>query len=99
MGTDESHFNVSLIVRDKVTRQRPQTTTFEETVKPKRNRTEVLLLTNLNRLANAPTRIEEFKSKLENPHTIDAWQFNFRLLYFELFCPLVKTNFGTVRIT
>ena len=25
---DESHFNVSLIVRDKVTRQCPQTTTF-----------------------------------------------------------------------
>ena len=30
MGSDESHFNVSLIVRDKVTRQYPQTTTFEE---------------------------------------------------------------------
>ena len=30
MGSDESHFNVLLIVRDKVTRQRPQTTTFEE---------------------------------------------------------------------
>ena len=30
MGSDESHFNVSLIVRDKVTRQCPQTTTFEE---------------------------------------------------------------------
>ena len=29
-GSDESHFNVSLIVRDKVTRQCPQTTTFEE---------------------------------------------------------------------
>ena len=28
MGTDNSHFNVSLIVRDKVTRQCPQTTTF-----------------------------------------------------------------------
>ena len=26
MGSDESHFNVSLIVRDKVTRQRPQIT-------------------------------------------------------------------------
>ena len=26
MGSDESHFNVSLIVRDKVTRQYPQTT-------------------------------------------------------------------------
>ena len=28
MGSDESHFNVSLIVKDKVTRQCPQTTTF-----------------------------------------------------------------------
>ena len=28
MGSDESHFNVSIIVRDKVTRQCPQTTTF-----------------------------------------------------------------------
>ena len=28
MGSDESHFNVSLIVRDKVTRQCPHTTTF-----------------------------------------------------------------------
>ena len=28
MGSDESHFNVSLIVRDKVTRQCPQTTIF-----------------------------------------------------------------------
>ena len=28
MGSDESHFNISLIVRDKVTRQCPQTTTI-----------------------------------------------------------------------
>ena len=28
VGSDESHLNVSLIVRDKVTRQCPQTTTF-----------------------------------------------------------------------
>ena len=28
MGSDESRFNVSSIVRDKVTRQCPQTTTF-----------------------------------------------------------------------
>ena len=27
-GSDEIHFNVSLIVRDKVTRQCPQTTTY-----------------------------------------------------------------------
>ena len=43
----ESYFNVSLIMRVKVTRQCPQTTTFEEKGEPKRNRTEVLLLTNL----------------------------------------------------
>ena len=46
-GSDESHFNVSLIVRDKVTRQCPQITNFEEKGEPKRIRTEVLLLTSL----------------------------------------------------
>ena len=34
-GSDESPFNVSLIVRGKVTRQCPQTTTFEEKGEPK----------------------------------------------------------------
>ena len=48
MSSDESHFNVSLIVRDKVTRQCPQTTTFDEKGEPKRIRTEVPLLTNLS---------------------------------------------------
>ena len=43
----ESHFNVSLIVRDKVARQCPQTTIFEEKGEPKRIRTEVPLLTSL----------------------------------------------------
>ena len=43
MGSNESHFNVSLIVRDKVTRQCPRTTTFEEKGDPKRIRTEVPL--------------------------------------------------------
>ena len=47
VGSDENHFNVSLIVRDKVTRQCPQTTTFEEKGEPKQIRTEVLLLTSL----------------------------------------------------
>ena len=47
MGSDESHFNVSLIVRDKVTRLCPQTTTFEDKGVPKRIRTEVPLLTSL----------------------------------------------------
>ena len=48
MGSDESHFNGSLIVRDKVTRQCSQTTTFEEKGEPKRYRTEVLPLTSLS---------------------------------------------------
>ena len=43
MGSDESHFNV----RDKVTRQCPQTTTFEEKGEPKQIGTKVLLLTSL----------------------------------------------------
>ena len=47
MGRDESHFNVSLTVRDKVTRQCPETTIFEEEGEPKRIRTEVPLLTSL----------------------------------------------------
>ena len=47
MGSDESRFNVSLIVRDKVTRQCPQTTTLEERGEPKQIRTEVPLLTSL----------------------------------------------------
>ena len=47
MGGEKSHFNVSLIVRDKVTRQCPQTTTCEEKGEPKHIRTEVPLLTSL----------------------------------------------------
>ena len=46
-GIGESHFNVSLIVRDKVTGQCPQTTIFEETGELNRIRTEVPLLTGL----------------------------------------------------
>ena len=46
-GSNESHFNVSFIVRDKVPRQCPQTTTFEEKGEPKQIRTEVLPLTSL----------------------------------------------------
>ena len=47
MGSSESGFNVSLIVRDKVTRQCPQTPTFEEKRERKRYRTEILPLTSL----------------------------------------------------
>ena len=49
MGSDESHFNISLIynVKDKVTGQCPQTTIFEEKGERKRIRTEVPLITSL----------------------------------------------------
>ena len=47
MGRGESHFNVSLMIRDKVTTQCPQTTTFKGKGEPKRIRTEVPLLTSL----------------------------------------------------
>ena len=47
MGSAESHFNVLLIVGDKITRQSPQTTTFEEKGEPNQIRTEVPLLTSL----------------------------------------------------
>ena len=58
MGSDESHFNVSLIMRDKVTRQCPQTTTFEVKEEPKPIRTEVPLLTSLTA---RPNRLSCFK--------------------------------------
>ena len=49
MDNADSHFNVSLNVsaRGKVTRQCPQTTTFEEKGEPKQIWTEVPLLTSL----------------------------------------------------
>ena len=48
VGSDESHFNVSLICEgQRVTRPCPQTTTFEEKGEPKRYRTEILPLTSL----------------------------------------------------
>ena len=49
MGSVKSHFNVSLIVRDKVTEQLVSTNhdPFEEKGEPKQNRAEALLLTSL----------------------------------------------------
>ena len=52
MGSDESHFNVSLIVRDKVTRRCPQTITFEQKGEPKRIRTDAPLFTSLKPVLN-----------------------------------------------
>ena len=48
MGSDESHFKVSLIVRDKSGTVSADHN-FQEKGKPKRIRTEVPLLTSLNR--------------------------------------------------
>ena len=49
MGSADSHSNVSLILRGKVTRQCPQTITFEKKKgEPKWDRTEVFLLTSLS---------------------------------------------------
>ena len=56
-GSDESHFNVSLTVRDKVTRQCPHTTTCEEKGEPKQIRTEVPLLTSLTARPNWLTKL------------------------------------------
>ena len=44
-GNGESHFNVSLIEKDKITRRCPQIINFEERGDPKRNQTEIFLLT------------------------------------------------------
>ena len=58
MGSNENHFNVSLTVSDKVTRQCPQTTTLEEKGETKWVRTEVLLLTSLTKaLPQRPNRL------------------------------------------
>ena len=46
MGSDENQFNAVLIVRDKIKRQCPQSTIFEERGgEPKQNQTEVPLFT------------------------------------------------------
>ena len=47
MGSDESHCNIALIVRDKVTRRCPHTTTLEEKGELVQIRTEFPLLTSL----------------------------------------------------
>ena len=47
MGSDASYFNVSLIVRDRVTRQCPETTTFLENGEPRQKQAKDLLLTSL----------------------------------------------------
>ena len=57
MGSDESHFNVSLTARDKVTRPCPQTATSEEKGEAKRYRTKVLYrLTRLGQTGSQHSR-------------------------------------------
>ena len=105
MGSDESHFNVSLIVRDKVTRQFPQTTTFEEKGEPKPLRTEVPLLTaRPNRLTcicgcfltkNKNKKRADYR--LRNLFTVpcNAWTTRHSYKRRELFCLLHSAAQGT----
>ena len=80
MGSDKSHFNVSLTVRDKVTtKQRPQTTAFEEKGESKRIRTEVRLLTSLT-----PYR---WAKPAHGPHPVD-----FTAGYKQLSIPVYKSG-------
>ena len=67
MGSDESHFNVSLIVRDKVTRQCPQTTRFEEKKRKKKKRRSGIEPTSFRlpayRLTARPNRLSDAKTE------------------------------------
>ena len=58
MGSD-SHFNVSLTVRGKVTRQCPQITTFEEKGEPKKTWTGACPLSNLISYQSETERSQE----------------------------------------
>ena len=71
-----SHFNVSFIVRDKVTSQCPRTTTFKEKGEPKQIRTQVLLLTSLT-----PYRL----AKSTHPPPTLPFSFSFFLFLFLFF--------------
>ena len=79
MGSDESHFNVSLIVRDKVTRQCPQITTCEEKGEPKRVRTEVPQLTNPTPYRWAKPAQEETVSHRHNNNVKEVGKIRGRL--------------------
>ena len=75
-GGGESHFNFSLVVKDKVTRQRPQTSAFEEKGEPKRNRIEVPLFTSLT-----PYRLAE--------PTFTMFELSVRVIYVRISISLV----------
>ena len=83
MGSDGSHFNVSLIVRDKVTRQCPYTTTyFEQKGEPARNRADALQPTdgkvhNYNPSSTTPTVYEgKFNRNKQNLIKTKCWRLN-----------------------
>ena len=59
VGSDESHFNVSLIVRDKVTRQCPQTTILKVKGEPKQIRKPRSLCLPAYRLTARPNRLTD----------------------------------------
>ena len=63
MDSDESHFNVSLIVRNKVTRQCPQATTFQEKGEPKP-------VSNRGPSAYQPTRLTARPNRLSQKRTV-----------------------------
>ena len=67
-------------MRDKVTRQCPQTTTFEGKGEPKQIRTEVPLLTNL-----APYRWAKLAHGLPVPNTTKKEIFNFCALAVHIY--------------
>ena len=58
MGSDKCLFNVPLIVRDKVSKQHPQATIFDELEEPKQNWTKVLLLASITTRTNQLTHTQ-----------------------------------------
>ena len=73
MGSDESRFKASLIVRDKVTRQCPQTATFEEKGEPKRYRTYEPTALPLGQTGSQRTR----QAQRTGFNTLDNWAIKF----------------------
>ena len=70
MGSDERHFNVSLIMKDKVTKQCPQTTPFQEKGEPKAdsNRGPSAYQPNALPLGQTGSRVSGFAFMLLNVH-------------------------------
>ena len=86
--------NVSLIVRDKITRQCPQSTTFEEKGKPKRYWTEVPLLTSLApyRRAKPAHKFQVLKAQAEIPPAADRRVVSKATLMYRIMSGLVEPS-------